>query len=393
MEFDIKERTHYLVMAGSHSYGMATAESDVDVRGWCIPPKNFLLSYHKKFEQNDEGWKQDEFPWLKSLKYRLGAGILHNTQDELIDSCIYNLSKFMKLAADCNPNIIELLFVDEEDVLVCTRLGKQLRDIGPALLSTKCKYTFSGYAFSQLKRINTHRRWLITPPTHEPTRQEYNLPEFSLIPADQRALVGSMIDKQVRLWLLEEAEVERNLVSNIRDGLVEMFAGIMANQNLVVDLLDEEKLFDAARIAAGKKLSLSDSFLQVLQQEKQYRGAHREWKQYNDWKKNRNESRAQLEKDYGYDTKHGSHLVRLLLQCEEILEKGTLTVKDSERAERLLAIRKGELPYDELIAWSKMTMDKLDKMYEEGKCAVPKKIDAKALDNLYTYLVESALHI
>lgn len=70
-----------------------------------------------------------------------------------------------------------------------------------------------------------------------------------------------------------------------------------------------------------------------------------------------------------------------------------MTIKDPERAERLLAIRRGELSYDELIAWSKATMDELDKMYEEGKCAVPKKIDAKALDNLYTYLVESALHI
>ncbi len=39
-------------------------------------------------------------------------------------------------------------------------------------LDLRAGYTFSGYAVAQLKRIKTHRRWLIHPPTHKPTRQE-----------------------------------------------------------------------------------------------------------------------------------------------------------------------------------------------------------------------------
>lgn len=69
--FDIKEHTHYLVMAGSHSYGMARPESDIDVRGWCIPPKEYFLSYHKHFEQTEQKWMLKDFPWNIEVATRL----------------------------------------------------------------------------------------------------------------------------------------------------------------------------------------------------------------------------------------------------------------------------------------------------------------------------------
>lgn len=38
MEFDIAHHTILLVISGSHAYGMARPESDIDVRGVAIPP-------------------------------------------------------------------------------------------------------------------------------------------------------------------------------------------------------------------------------------------------------------------------------------------------------------------------------------------------------------------
>ena len=58
-----------------------------------------------------------------------------------------------------------------------------------------------------------------------------------------------------------------------------------------------------------------------------------------------------MEKTFGFDTKHASHLVRLLRMCREILETGEVNVlrKDSEE---LRAVRKGGITYDELVDWA-----------------------------------------
>lgn len=387
MDFDIADATQYLVIAGSHSYGMATPESDIDIRGWAIPPKEYWLSYHKRFEQHDPTWKLEDCPFYGSIQQYSDAQKF-DLPDEPVDAVIYNLRKFVKLAADCNPNIIELLFVNPTEVLVETPAARILRESRDLFLSAKCKFTFSGYAHSQLKRINTHRRWLLHPPKEEPTRSAFGLPEHSVIPADQREAIGKMIDKQVRLWLLEEAEVEANLVSNIRDGLVELLAHILQDKDLVVDAINEESLFTASEIAAAGYLGVSPDYIAILQQEKKYRAQHREWKQYQDWKKNRNPKRAELEKKYGFDAKHGAHLARLLAQCEEILTKGTLTVNDPERAEWLLEIRNGSMVYADLILWSENMMGFLDQIYKDGSYKVPKKVNVEKIDALHMGIVE-----
>jgi predicted nucleotidyltransferase len=43
MNFPYKERTIFLTLTGSHAYGLSTPESDIDLRGVLIPPKNISL--------------------------------------------------------------------------------------------------------------------------------------------------------------------------------------------------------------------------------------------------------------------------------------------------------------------------------------------------------------
>jgi len=387
MNFDIAAHIHYFVVAGSHAYGMATAESDIDLRGWAIPPKEFLVSTFLNFEQSETKWKPEEFEdlyWGKvsSLSPAITRLIGLNrwkkiyksikNKEEPIDAVIFSLRKFIKLAADCNPNVIELLFVQPEDILVQSFIGKMVRENRNLFLSARAKFRYTGYAISQLKRINTHRRWLLNPPKEKPTRVMYGLPEQSLIPADQRSAAEALIEKQVRLWLLEEAEVDRTLVDEIQNDLIELFC-----------VASKEEVRRLARIAAAQKYNMSENFIAVLEQEKKYRAAHTEWKQYQSWVKNRNPARAELEKKYGYDTKHASHLVRLLIQGEEILKKSTLTLKNKEQAELLLSIRKGAWTYEELIEFADKKQKEFDLLYKEKGYVVPKKPDMNKIDNLY----------
>lgn len=133
-------KTIYKTIAGSHLYGTSHADSDMDIRGVCLPPMTALLGL-SPFEQ-------------------------HEPPGE--DTVIYSLRKFARLALKANPNILEMLFVPDEAVLELDCYGKRLLENRHLFLSTRVVHTYSGYAFSQLKRIEGHRRWLLNPPI-EPT--------------------------------------------------------------------------------------------------------------------------------------------------------------------------------------------------------------------------------
>ena len=62
-------------------------------------------------------------------------------------------------------------------------------------------------------------------------------------------------------------------------------------------------------------------------------------------------NRPELIERYGFDTKYAGHVLRLGYQGIELLETGRLSLpmRDVERA-RVLAVRTGEVPFDEVIA-------------------------------------------
>lgn len=132
MEKFVFENIIYKTVVGSTAYGLDTKDSDVDIKGICIKPKEYYFGL-KVFEQQEFG------------------------KDEVI----YSIQKFFKLARDCNPNLIEMLYVDPKHILVNTKYGELLRENRDLFLSTKAKFTFSGYAFAQLKRIKNHRKWIM----------------------------------------------------------------------------------------------------------------------------------------------------------------------------------------------------------------------------------------
>jgi len=133
MEDFVIPNTIYEVIVGSTAYGLNTPDSDIDQKGICIPPKDMYFGL-RSFEQQEFEGK---------------------------DRTIYSIKKFFKMARDCNPNIIEMLFVDPKFIVFKDKFGQMLVDNREIFLSTKAKHTFSGYAFAQLKRIKGHRKWIM----------------------------------------------------------------------------------------------------------------------------------------------------------------------------------------------------------------------------------------
>jgi len=116
--------------------------------------------------------------------------------------------------------------------------------------------------------------------------------------------------------------------------------------------------------AAGRSVGLDDNFLEILDRERRYKAARNNWDSFKKWEKERNPVRAEQERKYGYDTKHASHLLRLMRMCVEILEGKGVIVKRPDR-EELLAIKLyGAMKYDDLIAEARRLDELCNELYK-----------------------------
>ena len=122
------------VQAGSRAYGLDGPDSDHDSRGICMPPRQALLGL-ASFEQH---------------------------QSEGGDHVVFGLPKFVRLASEGNPNLVETLYT--EDLLFCNRFGERLRVERDLFLSRQVADRFGHYALQQLKRLKNHYRWWAQPP-------------------------------------------------------------------------------------------------------------------------------------------------------------------------------------------------------------------------------------
>ena len=169
----------------------------------------------------------------------------------------------------------------------------------------------------------------------------------------------------------------------------------LALQARITDTLADLALHADARWQAGARaLGVDENFLLLLDRERRYKAARTEWEQYHHWRVTRNAARAEAEARYGYDTKHGAHLWRLLEMCREILLTGQVHVWRGDRdADVLRAIRDGAWPYEQLVERAKERDAELTAIVAERRHVVPDRPDMDRIDALCVELVEDALRV
>lgn len=115
-------------VTGSVAYGLATENSDIDIKGVYVLPTEEILSI---------GFNPDK-----------------TTVDHVDPDFVYHeVGKFMKLVISGNPTVTELLYLNEYTLM--TPVGQLLIDNRSAFLSTKAVMNaYRGYAFSQAKKLN-----------------------------------------------------------------------------------------------------------------------------------------------------------------------------------------------------------------------------------------------
>ncbi|MEU6876564.1 nucleotidyltransferase domain-containing protein [Streptomyces sp. NPDC046712] len=58
--------------------------------------------------------------------------------------------------------------------------------------------------------------------------------------------------------------------------------------------------------------------------------------------------------------KHAMHLLRLLMSCRDLLRTGELTIHVGDERERLLAVKRGEVPWPEVESWMTRLTEEAD---------------------------------
>lgn len=294
---------HYRIfetITGSRLYGTNRPDSDLDTRGICIPPTRVLLNPFYSFDQKDSGFEED-------------------------DRVIYSLQKFFKLCADANPNIIELLFAPEKLHVFLNEKGAKLLNNSNLFVSKKVKFTFTGYAFSQLNDIKRHRQWFINPPKEKPTRKMFGLTDSPKISGE----------------------------------------GLQAVANIAFDLLNE-------------------SFADEIRRELAYRDAKQKWDNYISWRDNRNPARRALEEKWGYDVKHAMHLFRLMTEGKELLLTGKIIFPLQNR-DWLMEILYGSYSYEKVLGLAENMEKDFEEWYKVSN--LPNSPDKKNLEKLYYELI------
>jgi uncharacterized protein len=292
---------------GSQAHNLARPGSDIDLKGVIIGPRAWYFGSRAAPEQLE----------------------LH------ADHVRYELRKFVRLAADANPTVLELLWTRPEHHRVVTRAGQRLLDHRDLFLSALVADRFGRYALAQLKRIRTHRAWILSPPVAPPSRAAFGLPDRTVIPADQLAAAETLLG---------------------------------------------EGRADAADV--------SPNFLELLGRERRYKSAQTQWSQYRRWVEQRNPQRAGLEARYGYDTKHAMHLVRLQRMAVEMLTTHEVNVHRDDRDD-LLAIRDGTWTYDELEARAEQLAAAIDTAF--ATTTLPPHPDVEAIETLCVELIAEHL--
>lgn len=118
----------YRCVVGSRAYGLATETSDVDRRGFYLPPADIEWSL---------------------------AGVPEQLEND-IEEVYWEVEKFLRLALKANPNALECLY--SPLVEFSSPIAEELQAIRDIFLSQHVHRTYNAYVLSQFKKLEQDLR-------------------------------------------------------------------------------------------------------------------------------------------------------------------------------------------------------------------------------------------
>lgn len=137
---------------GSHAYGVAIDNSDFDMVGHCVPPKDIVFP-HVAGQINGFGRQKKKFVCFQ--KHHVNDAQAQGGKGRQYDINIYNIVHFFQLTMDNNPNMLTSLFLPSDCITHITTVGNMIREKRHLFLHKGCFHRFKGFAYSQLCKMET----------------------------------------------------------------------------------------------------------------------------------------------------------------------------------------------------------------------------------------------
>jgi len=303
------------IKSGSHLYGLNTQNSDLDYAGIFMPTKEYVFGF-KKCEEVD-----------LSIKDKLETG--ENSKDA-IDRKFYEFRKYIKLAMENNPNILEMIFVNPENIVNINYIGKYLLENSSLFPHVGLTERFIGYAISQKKK---------------------------------------MIIKRDNYFKLEEAE--RKLNEIIEEGGGKLLLPQCEDKFNFLKVFNIKNKTDNHYKVGGRLIPKNMTVKRAKQEIEKIIGE--------------STNRKELIKDKGYDYKFGSHLIRILIEGKELLETGKIVFPLTCK-EEILEIKTGKWDINRVLEYSRFLEEEIKKLKKSN--ALPKKPRYNEIEKLTMEVLE-----
>ena len=406
---DIEDRglLLYKYIRGSQAYGTNTPESDQDEGGIFIAPQE----------------------WIDGL----GFDYSEEVSDEKHDTVWWELGKFMRLLCTSNPTVLEALFIPDDKVLFEHPIMTEIKKHRDMFVTKACFKPFGGYATSQIAKAqgqNKKIHWDI----NEKRRKT---------PLDFCYTFKEQGSQNIQNWLSERGLEQRNCglvnIPNMHGvyGLYYDFGQHFKLNKIDINYFIHPNNVDEPFISYMYKTFVDDDYYNksdyaidmyaLYNDMKEPKGGHcgiisesgdsnqirftsvqkgdkpicymtynkdgyishcRKYKEYVEWKENRNKARYEnnlegLEKNKNkfYDAKNMMHCFRLLNMCIEVAEgKGILIDRTNIDRNFLMDVRNRKYTYEELMKKLLDLKARMDKAISESN--IKESIDVEFVNNL-----------
>jgi predicted nucleotidyltransferase len=440
--------------------------SDSDFRGVFIANPDTKVGLTGSIEQievkkgKDGIVPKEQQELIKELNKKLGMNM---PMDE--DIALYEVRKFVSMAQEANPNIMDLLYADKESILYSNKKGRKLLKNRDIFLSKKTKYTFSGYAMAQIHKAKGHYKMLtkypkvntvidqlrtalndgvidynwitdhfggdlssyVTGITQEEASElgkiqtvsweefistrEANLEEFKkgALAADYSVekelemmnklmfkgdwdnyrkpqMLDYVACKDLKAHKFKMDEIVDDIVSfnapkkSIKRFLLEdaSFRTISKTQFNIFTAPDEK--YNGGIVARNGKIKsnepkeVGEFAFQLSYNENDFKKDTDAIRKLWEWRTKRNEKRSILEEKFGYDTKHLSHTIRLLIGGQNILRTGNYEPRlTGDNLKLVRSILAGKYTYNEVVEMAEDAEKELNNLYDS--CTLPHSAD------------------
>ena len=331
-------------ITGSKAYGLDTVQSDTDIRGVFVLPREMYYS----------------------LDYT--AQVANETNDIVY----YELKKFMELLTKNNPNILEMLSVPKQFVLQSHPIMDRLKE--NIFLSRLCEKTFANYAYTQIKKAYGLEKKIVNPVEEE----RKSVLDFCYVYMGKDAVALRQF--------LESKGWEQNLLGlSAIVHLKDCYNLFYSNEFKYSGIMKKE----IANEVALSNIPKGEKPVGMLYFNKDgYSVYCKKYKEYWEWVEKRNEARYNTTMSHGknYDSKNMMHVFRLLLMAKEIATEGKINVYRKDR-DFLLSIKDGKYEYDELVAKAEALKDELPPLFLKSN--LPGAPDFESINRLLIEMRES----